>query len=86
MYKVLFLPWKQHLLGDEMIELTTAYELAKNFPSGVGGFFGSIVGGVITAVYLRRMLVQYLEKTLKIEKQVDKHENEILKIKAHLGI
>lgn len=76
-----------------MIELTTAFELAKNFPSGIGGFFGSIVGGVITAIYLRNMLVKYLEKTLKIEKQVDvhekqinKHDNEILKIKAHLGI
>lgn len=30
-----------------MIELTAAYELAKTFPQGIGGFFGSIAGGFV---------------------------------------
>lgn len=34
-----------------MIELTTAFEIAKNFPSGIGGFFGSIVGGETSKKY-----------------------------------
>lgn len=69
-----------------MIELTAAYELAKTFPQGIGGFFGSIAGGVITALYLRKMLINYLERTLKLEKRVDSHEKAIKEIKAHLGL
>ena len=69
-----------------MIELTTAFEIAKNFPSGIGGFFGSIVGGIITAFYLRKMLLQYLERTLKNEKDIQELKNEIVIIKARVGI
>ena len=69
-----------------MLEIAAAYELAKSFPQGIGGFFGSIVGGLITAWYLRKMLMSYLDRTFKLEKRVDKHEKEIKKIKAHLGL
>lgn len=69
-----------------MIELTTAFEIAKNFPSGIGGFFGSIVGGIITAFYLRKMLLQYLERTVKNEERIKNVEDELIIIKAHVGL
>lgn len=69
-----------------MLEVTTAFEIAKNFPSGIGGFFGAIIGGLVTAYYLRKMLLGYLERTLNLEKKVEEHGVAIELIKDHLGI
>lgn len=69
-----------------MTDLLYAFEIAKNFPSGVGGFFGSVIGGIITAFYLRKMLINYLERTVKLEKVVEEHGEDIKLIKAHIGL
>lgn len=69
-----------------MTELATAFEIARNFPSGIGGFFGSIIGGLITAFYLRNMLINYLERTVKNEQDIKEIKNELIIMKARVGI
>jgi hypothetical protein len=76
-----------------MTEIMIAYETAKNFPSGIGGFFGSILGGIFTAWYLRKVLLQYLQRTLaneqeiqKLKDRADEQDQTIILIKSHVGM